>query len=165
MFDFLLFFNRCGGGNERMGTRKITAKKNITIHEKPDSLYRFWHDFGNLPSFISHLESVRNLGNGISQWTLKIPIGSRITWKARISEDRENEFIRWRSLPHSDIVNEGSVSFDKREDGKGTEVAVHISYEPPAGHDNLIETVLLNTITAEQIEQDLHHLKRMMEKD
>lgn len=147
-----------------MSIRKITAEKNITIHKKPDALYRFWHDFGNLPSFISHLESVRDLGNGISQWTLKVPVGSRITWKARINEDRENELIRWRSLPHSDIVNEGTVSFKKTKDGKGTDVAVHISYKPPEGHDNLLETALLDAITAEQIEQDLYQLKRMMEK-
>lgn len=148
-----------------MSIRKITAGKNITINKEPDAVYRFWRDFGNLPSFISHLESVRDLGNGTSQWTLKIPIGSRVTWKARVSEDRKNEFIRWRSLPRSDIVNEGTVSFKRTKDGKGTDVAVHISYKPPAGHDNLLETVLLDAITAEQIEQDLSNLKRMMEQD
>jgi uncharacterized membrane protein len=144
--------------------RKIKVKKSISINREPEDVYSFWRDFGNLPRFIYHLESVRDLGNGISEWTLKTPIGTHVSWKARVREDMVNERINWQSLPQSDIINKGSVSFNKESDGNGTEVVVHISYEPPPGHDTFIETAILDVVTAEQLHEDLHHLKDIMEK-
>src|SRR2546422_6179451 len=39
----------------------IKVEKSVTINKPVDELFRFWHNFENLPRFLSHLESVREI--------------------------------------------------------------------------------------------------------
>jgi uncharacterized membrane protein len=50
-------------------SKNIRVEKTIAIQNKsPAELYRFWHDFENLPNFMKHLKSVTVMDNGRSHW-------------------------------------------------------------------------------------------------
>ena len=85
----------------------------ITINRPPEELYRYWRRLENLPQFMRHLEAVIVVDDRRSHWFAKAPGGRSVEWHAEITEDRPNELIAWRSLPGSDVMNRGTVRFDR----------------------------------------------------
>jgi uncharacterized membrane protein len=135
----------------------------ITIGRPAEEVYRFWRDLENLPRFMEHLESVRDLGEGRSHWRARAPAGRSVEWNAEIVEDRPNELIAWRSLPGSDVPNQGSVRFARGPGGDSTEVHVEVRYDPPAGALGAAIAKLFGEEPKQQISRDLRRLKQVLE--
>jgi uncharacterized membrane protein len=55
-----------------------------------------------------------------------------VEWDAELYNDVEDEIIAWRSLPGAPVANAGTVRFKDAPSGRGTEVRLIISYNPPA---------------------------------
>jgi uncharacterized membrane protein len=142
--------------------RGLLVRKTYTINRTPEDCYRFWRDFENLPRFMSHLESVRNLEGNRSHWVARAPVGT-VSWDAELINDRPNELIAWRSVEGSDIDNAGSVRFRPAPGGRGTEVTVELNYEPPAGRLGVTIAKLLGEEPEQQVREDLRHFKQIME--
>jgi len=140
----------------------IYVRKAVTIDKPPEELYRFWHNFENLPRFMRHLESVRSSG-GRLHWVAAGPLGRNVSWDAEIVEDRENELISWRSLPGSQIENQGATRFQASPEGRGTEVRVELMYRPPAGRLGAAFATLFGEEPEQQIREDLRRFKELME--
>ena len=77
--------------------------------------------------------------------------------------DRPNELIAWRTLPGSEVNHAGSVHFDPRLPGPGTDVRVILRYEPPAGKPGAAIASLFGEEPSQQIEDDLRRFKQVME--
>src|SRR5215467_9751146 len=75
----------------------VKLKKSIIVDRSPEELYRYWHDFENLPKFVDMLEQVELFDLRRSRWTVLAPGGLRLTWDAEITIDRANEMIGWQS--------------------------------------------------------------------
>jgi uncharacterized membrane protein len=133
------------------------------INKAPEELYRFWRNFENLPRFMNHLESVTPLGGDRSHWVAKAPAGARVEWDAEVYNEKENELIAWRSLEDADVNNAGSVRFRRAPNGRGTEVKVVLNYEPPGGKIGAAIAKLFGEEPGQQIEEDLHRFKQLME--
>src|SRR5262245_5842887 len=59
----------------------IKVEKRVTINKPAEELFRFWHNFENLPRFLSHLESVRAIGGHtgrLSHWATRLPAGMKV---------------------------------------------------------------------------------------
>ena len=140
----------------------ISVRRAITIDKPAEELYRFWRDFENLPRFMRHLQSVRSEG-GRLHWASSGPLGKNFTWQAEITEDRENELISWRSLPGSQIENQGSVHFQPAPEGRGSEMRVELVYRPPAGRLGAAFATLFGNEPEQQIREDLRRFKELME--
>ena len=140
----------------------IYVRKAVSIDKPPEELYRFWHNFEELPRFMRHLRSVRSTGRGL-QWVSAGPLGKSFSWDAEIVEDRENELISWRSLPGSQIENQGSVRFQSAPEGRGTEVRVELMYQPPAGKLGAAFAMLFGEEPEQQIREDMRRFKELME--
>ena len=143
--------------------RKVHVQRSITIHRSPEEIYRFWHDCQNLPRFMSHIESVRSIGDRQSHWRAKAPMGTTVEWDAEIVDDRPGELIAWRSLPGSDVVNSGSVRFVPAPGGKGTEVHFDLRFNPPGGSIGAAFGTIFSKGAEVQIGQELRSLKQIME--
>jgi uncharacterized membrane protein len=137
--------------------------KSITINRPVEEVYAFWHNFENLPRFMSHLESVQVTGDRRSHWKAKAPAGTTVEWDAEITEDSPNERIAWRSLEGADIYNTGSVSFRPAPGNRGTEVHVQIEYNPPAGKLGKAVAKLLGEEPNIQVADDLRAFKQVIE--
>lgn len=146
----------------RENKRRAHVNKAITVNRSPDEVYRFWRDFENLPRFMAHLKAVQSV-NGRSHWQAKGPLGTTIEWDADVVEDRPNELITWRSAAGASVSNQGSVRFRPAPGGRGTEVVVELTYEPPAGSLGVAAARLLGEEPAQQIGGDLRRLKQVLE--
>jgi uncharacterized membrane protein len=149
-------------GSER-GLQRVHVQKSFTIYKPPEELYRFWRNFANLPRFMSHLESVEVTGDRYSRWTARTPLGGRVSWNAELTDERENEYLVWRSLPGSDLQVDGSVEFRRAPGDRGTEVRAAISYTPPAGKVGHVLAGFFGESPEQQIREDLRHFKQLME--
>jgi uncharacterized membrane protein len=141
----------------------IWVEKSVTISKSPEELYRFWHNFENLPQFMEHLESVKVLDDKRSHWVAKAPAGRTVEWDAEITQDEENALIAWRSLENADVANNGSVRFQPLPGGRGTEVDVLVRYTPPGGVLGALVAKMFGEEPAQQIGDDLRRFKQLME--
>lgn len=157
---------------EAIGLNKpIKVEKTVTINKPAAELYRYWHDFENLPTFMKHLQSVKvdqekrdTSGNARrSHWIANAPLGNSVEWDAEILEDRENEFISWTSVEGADIENSGFVRFQPAPGNRGTEVKVVLEYNPPGGALTAIFAKLFGEEPEQQIGDELRRFKMLME--
>ena len=149
---------------EAIGINKpIKVEKTVTINKPADELYRFWHDFENLPTFMKHLKSVKVHNEKHSHWIANAPLGNSVEWDADILEDRENEFISWASVEGADVDNSGFVRFKKAPGDRGTEVKVVLEYNLPGGALAATVAKLFGEEPEQQIGDELRRFKMLME--
>ena len=141
----------------------MLVRKAITIRRPIDELYRFWHNFENLPQIMSNLASVRVTGERHSHWVAKAPGGTAVEWDAEIVDERSNEMIAWRSLPGSQIPNAGAVFFRPAPGNRGTEIMVDLRFDAPGGRMGRSVAKLFGKDPAQQIATDLRRFKQLME--
>lgn len=141
----------------------IRTRRSVVINRPAEALYRYWRDFSQLPKFMYHLESVTVHDERRSHWVTRGPVGKRFEWDAEITIDRPNELIGWRSLEGADVYNAGTVEFEPRAAGRGTIVRVEVEYRPPGGIAGTMVAMLLNRSPEQQIYDDLHRFKQVME--
>jgi uncharacterized membrane protein len=140
----------------------IHVKHAITINAPRETVYAFWRDLQNLPTFMEHLESVQVHGDK-STWRARAPMGTSVEWEATITSDEPNARIEWCSLPGSSIENRGSVVFLTAPGDRGTEVHVELTYHPPGGAIAAAFAKLFGEEPKQQIKSDLRRLKQVME--
>jgi uncharacterized membrane protein len=143
--------------------RGVRVEHEVTIARPVEQVYRFWRNFENLPRFMRHLESVRNLDERRSHWITKGPAGKKVEWDAELINEIDNELIGWRSLPGSDVDHAGSVHFKEVPDG--TVVRVILRYDPPAGKVGAAAAMVLGEDPQHQLVSDLTALQQMLEQE
>ncbi|HEY1582213.1 MAG TPA: SRPBCC family protein [Chthoniobacterales bacterium] len=134
----------------------------ITIGRSPEELFNFWRDFENLPQVMRNLESVRQIDDRRSHWVARGPGGRTLQWEAKITDERPNEYISWRSrsgaFPHS-----GTVRFVPAPGERGTIVRVELDYEPPGGSLGRTVARLFGQAPEQKIQLDLYRMKQILE--
>jgi uncharacterized membrane protein len=150
-------------GPSRSPQARVRVEEVVTINRSMNEVYRAWRDFERFPSFMRHLESVTVLDDRRSHWTAKAPAGMSVEWDAEIVQDREAEWLAWRSLPGSQIDNSGSVRFSAAPGARGTEVRVQLEYAPPAGRLGRGIAFLFGEEPEQQIREDLRRFKQLLE--
>jgi uncharacterized membrane protein len=141
----------------------LTIRKGVIVNRSPAEVFNYWRNFENFPHFMKHIESVRKTGKMVSHWVARAPGGKRREWDSEITEIKEDELIRWRSLSGSDVKNRGQVTFKQAPEG-GTEVEVEFTYHPGGGVAGSSVPKLFNFLTVYYIKRDLLRFKRIMEK-
>jgi uncharacterized membrane protein len=144
------------------GPRGVRVKEAVTVARPVDEVYRFWRNLSNLPRFMTHLEQVEELDRTRSRWTARGPMGTSVTWDAHIINEVTNEVIGWRSVGTADVISAGSVHFNPTPRG-GTEIVVHLQYEPPAGKLGAWVASIFGEEPSQQIREDLRRLKAHLE--
>src|SRR3954469_9599165 len=77
------------------GSRGSLVDTAGTIARPHDELYRFWRRLENLPKFMPHLVSVKQLDDTRSHWIAKAVRGRTVEWDAELINDDVNELIGW----------------------------------------------------------------------
>ncbi|MDT7595210.1 MAG: hypothetical protein QOJ06_756 [Pseudonocardiales bacterium] len=157
--------SRNGGRMDPAGGRRrgIAARAWVTINRPLAEVFAYWHDLENLPRFMAHLQSVESLGDGRSRWRAAGPAGVELVWDAEISDVRIDEFIAWRSVGKASVTHSGEVEFRAAPDGRGTEVRVRLSYDPPAGKLGAGVAKLFGAAPDQQLRDDLRRFKQVLE--
>lgn len=147
------------------GPKGMDVQRSVTINRPKDELFRIWRNLENLPRFMKHLNLVKvnQIDNGRSHWVAKAPLGREIEWDSEIIEERENDYLAWKSLPGSMVGSIGRVHFLDAPGGRGTTIHVSMQYQPPAGSLGAAFAKLFGEEPAQQVREDLRHFKQMME--
>jgi len=141
----------------------VHAKASCIVNRDPEEVYSFFRDFSNLPRFMDHLESVKELPDGRSHWIAKGPAGMNVEWDAEIVAEDPGRVITWRSLEGSDVDNAGAVVFEPAPGGRGTILKVNIQYNPPGGVVGATVAKLFGEEPNQQLKDDLRRLKQVLE--
>ena len=153
---------RAATGQNR-GPKQVHVQRSFTIMKPVAEVYSYWRNFQNLPNIMTHLESVRVIDNRRSHWVACGPMSLKVEWDAEIIDERQNEFIVWRSVEGADIENRGSVQFFSTLNGEATELSVAMDYAPPAGIVGAKFAQLFGRNPEQQVREDLRAFKAQME--
>jgi uncharacterized membrane protein len=145
------------------GARGVLVEEVVTISAPADRLYDYWRKFEQLPRFMDHLVSVRQIDERRSHWVAKAPGRRTVEWDAEIINEVPRELIGWRTLDGADVVSAGSVRFKAASGNRGTEVRVRLQYDPPAGKIGATVAWLLGHEPSQTIREDLRRFKQLME--
>jgi uncharacterized membrane protein len=143
--------------------KNINIRTTVAVNRPRNEVYAFWRKLENLPLFMEHLETVKEMDNRTSHWEARIPGGlGTISWDAVVVEEREGSFIGWNSLPGATVENAGKVEF--REIGDGwTEIYAVITYRAPLGAAGQGISALLNPVFERLVRADIKNFKRFVE--
>jgi len=124
-------------------------------------VYDYWRDLENLPNFMSNIEEVRNIGDDMTHWVVKGPLGTKMEYDAETTQDQENDAISWNSTD-GNVQTSGQVRFQELGSER-TRVEVTMNYsDPPGGRLGELGS---NLVANPQImlDQDLQNFKEIME--
>jgi len=141
----------------------VRVEESITINALPNTLYRYWRDYNNLPKFMGRIESITDLGGGRSHWVASGPLGLRVEWDAELHNDMPGEMIAWRSLDGSQIDTAGSVHFGEAPGGGASLVRLNQKINPPGGKLGVAVAKLFGADPAAQLRDDLLRFKQLVE--
>lgn len=145
------------------GEHAATSIRAALINQPRQALYDYWSDITNLPTFMENVKSVDVLGAGRSRWTIAGPGGSDVELVSEITDDVPGERIAWTSSEGSDIDHEGWIEFKDNAFGRGTEVRLFISYDPPAGVVGKVVAKVMQREPRVQARRELRRFKQLME--
>lgn len=148
-------------GRGRPGPLELHAS--VTVNRPPEEVYGYWRDLERLPTFMLHLRSVTETGDGRSRWEANAPLRRSVSWEAQLTGDEPGRRISWRSLPGSKVDNAGTVHFAAAPGDRGTEVAVVLHYDVPGGRAGRLVAKLLGEEPEQQVRDDLRRFKQVME--
>lgn len=151
------------GLRPRTRSNGVHLEAAFTINRRPDELYREWRRLENLPNFMTHLQSVRQIDNRRSEWTARGPLGRTFTWEAEILDEQEGKFIVWRSMPGSLVESAGSVQFREAPGDRGTELVVAIHYSAIGKQLGNFTADLLGALPERVLREELRNFKQLME--
>lgn len=146
-----------GNGSERV------VGRTVTIAKPRSELYRVWRDFTGFPAFMENVESIEKIDDRRSRWTVEGPGGTPIRFVSRIVEDRPDETIAWESEDDASVANSGRVTFRDAPGGRGTEVELTITYDPPGGAVGALVAKMFQREPNIQARRDLKRFKQLME--
>ncbi len=157
----LLVYNglRTYDGAARRGAH---MEATFTINRPVEECYRYWRNVENLPKFMRHIDSVQVSGNRL-HWVARGPLGAQLSWDTDMTDQKENEWIAWRSVEGAPLHHAGSVHFRAAAGNRGTVVTVAIQYQPIG--KGISETLLelLGKAPEFQLREELRHFKQLME--
>lgn len=137
-----------------------TVTKSIVVDAPIAQVFAFWKNFENFPRFMENIEAIQVVGQDITHWKAKGPLGTAIEWDAKTTYVEENKKIAWQTID-GQIETHGAVTF--KENGENqTEVTVGLEYQPPGGV--LGEAVAkLFSDPEDQLTEDLNRFKQVAE--
>ena len=144
--------------------RAISVRQSVYVGRPRDELFAMWRDFSKLPQFMEHLERVDVISPTKSRWVVAGPAGSTVEWDAEIVDERENEWIAWRTIEPAQVPNNGTVMFCEMSDG-GTDVFVTLEAQPPAGKLGELVARMFGRAPKRQVRQALQRFKEIAEAD
>ncbi len=137
--------------------------KSIIVKSDVETAYSIWSNFENFPMFMQYIEDVKHLGDGMTHWKMKGPLGKTLEWDAEITRMDENKRIAWstKDFSDADVTTSGQVTFNELPQDE-TEVTVVLQYKPNAGiAGDIIDKLFANP--EEKLDQDLRNFKDYVE--
>ncbi len=145
--------------------KNITIETALVVNKPVSEVYAFWRRLENLPLFMTHLKSVEEWGETLSEWKAQVPGGiGTITWKAEIVKQYPNHMIGWQSLHGATIENAGNVRF-REIDENTTAIEAVISYRAPLGIAGEKVARLFTPLFEKLVKEDIENFRNYIETE
>jgi len=105
--------------------------------------------------------AIEQIGPKISRWTIQGPLGIRIKWTIKVTEERTNELIRYETVTSSGLRTPWEIYF--ATGSKVGETEVREVMKAPLGRLGRAALALIGKFPAEEVTANLHRLKEVME--
>lgn len=138
-------------------SRPIVAA--LTVHRPPAEVYAYYRDFTQLPTFMEHLISVRQVDPSWSHWIAALPTGT-VAWDVKVIDDVPGELVAWRSVKGSVLDLRARVTFGEALGGDATDLRVELRVGDTRTRRG---RTLARLFTATEVEADLRRLKHLVE--
>jgi uncharacterized membrane protein len=119
--------------------------------------YDQWTRFEEFPSFLDEVESITQVDDTTTDWTVKVGPATR-SFRAVITEQHPDERVAW-AVKDGDVEHAGVVTFHKLGDAK-TRVTAQIDWEPTGFLEKVGSAV---GVGSHAIKKDLQNYKEKVE--
>ena len=75
----------------------MLLRKSLTIHAPAQLVFGYWADFSNFQHFIAIIENIDVIDERRSRWTIKTPLGKKITFDSFITTYEPGNNLAWES--------------------------------------------------------------------
>jgi uncharacterized membrane protein len=141
----------------------IVIDETVTINAGREAVYEFWRELENLPRVAPQLESVERRDEQRSVWRVRIADSAPVEWESEITRDEPGSVIAWRTTHQRSLMHFGDVQFRDAAGGRGTVVAVHLEYVPPAGSIGTAVARLVGQEPRSLIRETLRRMRQLIE--
>ena len=126
-----------------------------------EKVYDYWKTLENLPQFMTNVEEVRATGPDTTHWVVKGPLGAKLEFDARTTQNQPNEAIGWNT-EDGEVQTSGQVRFQELSSER-TRVEVQMNYwDAPGGKAGEVASRLVANPQF-MVQQDLQNLKEILE--
>jgi len=141
-----------------MAPQTVRMEGEVSVRVPPAQLFRLWRDVENLPTLVSHIESVERRGTRRSHWKMRGGEESPLEWDVEADDEVENERLGWRSVRGAPVDSVAAITFVPVDDGASTRLHVELAYAPASQG-----TVAAIGRCVERLGDDLARMKRRVE--
>ena len=138
-----------------------TIVASVTIQRAVEKVFGFYRDFANLPSFLGDVMAIEQIGPATSRWTIQGPLGIRVNWTIKVTEERTNELIRYETLTSPALSTYWEIHFAAGSAAGETEVREVM--KAPLGRLGRGALALIGKFPAQEVSSNLNRLKQVME--
>ncbi len=133
----------------------------VTIKRPVEEVFSFYRDFRNLPKFLGNVMAIEPTGPATSRWTVQGPLGIRVKWTVRVTEERTNELFRYETVTAPGLKTRWEIHFAPGPEAGQTEVREVMKI--PLGSLGGAALALIGKFPAGEVTSNLHRLKEVME--
>lgn len=135
-----------------------TVTADIEVDVPVRVAYDQWTQFESFPHFMSGVESVRQIDDTTTHWTVSIA-GVKREFDADISDQVPDDHVAWRSTT-AEVDQRGRVDFRPGADGR-TRIDLTIEWQPEGFVEKAGAALQLDDA---QVKRDLHRFKKYIEE-
>src|SRR5215203_309307 len=133
----------------------------IEVEAPVQEVYGYWQTLENLSHFMTNVEEVRSTGPDTTHWRVKGPLGARLEFDARTTQDQDNEVIGWNT-ENGEVQTSGQVRFREVTPNR-TRVEVQMNYwDAPGGKAGEVASRIVANPQV-MVQQDLQNFKEIIE--
>jgi uncharacterized membrane protein len=138
-----------------------TIKRSVIIERPIESVYNFYSDFRNLPSFLGDVMNIEHVGPATTRWTIQGPFRIEAHWTIKVTEERKNELICYETVGSPRLRTFWDIYFSPGSTAGQTRV--HEVMRAPLGRFGGMALALIGKFPAKEVSANLHRLKQVME--
>jgi len=138
------------------------VRRAVTVGRSPEELYEFWSNPANLARIMDHFAEVTPR-DGALHWRVRGPLKQVFEWDSRPVEEEAGRKLSWQTLPGGTLANHGDVTFRPGPNGTGTEVTLHLKFEPPLGNVGKSLAKAFRLVPRAVVGQALRRFKSLVE--
>jgi uncharacterized membrane protein len=133
----------------------------VTIERPIGDVFSFYRDFRNLPRFLGDVTTIEPLDDATYRWTIVGPLGVRVKWTVKVTEEDANELIRYETMSSPGLRTYWEIHFAPGSEAGQTEVREVM--RTPLGPFGRAALALIGKFPLQEMRSNLHRLKEVME--